>query len=411
MIKNISAIKKLVLGITMFLISLQSEGQGIVFFKGTFEQTIALAKKEGKNIFVDVYTTWCAPCKKMSSQTFTDSTVGEFFNKNFVSIKVDAEKESSNGFFKKYNADAFPSLFWLNSDGELLDKQTGYMDPRGLIYSAETAPTKNLEAANQALEERWERGERTYELFSKYVFGTLSTFSPEKIRSLTIDFLGSLSEEQLKSQDTYRILRSFMRGPADDIIFYTLIKNWDYYIAYEKDKDAAWINMYRCLIRTTSSYLLKKDVVGYKKAIEKIENLDFKYKDLYIESLEVERLIFNQKYSEALDMILTIGKKYGDNHSYIYGQYFYTLILGDYFIQKEVLDTDVDKLISIARLYAQHKATQESMIYLAASYARKGDYKTAYEYLASLGFYPKPMLSNAVYNKLLLPVPKKEFPW
>ncbi|MDP3437087.1 MAG: thioredoxin family protein [Bacteroidales bacterium] len=403
--------KKLLLVTALILFAGSSFGQGIVFFKGTFDQTLALAKKEGKQIFVDVYTTWCAPCKKMSMLTFTDPAVGEFFNKNFISFKVDAENESDHGFFKKYSAGAFPSLFWLTADGDLLDKQEGYKDPAGLIQAAKTAVTKNLEASNRALEERWKSGERSYDLFIKYVFGTLNTFAPEKIRPLTQEFLATLSKEQLRTEETYKIVRAFMRSPADDLIFKTLLDNWDFYVALESDKDGAWINMYRCLVRSTSAYLLQKDIEGYKAAITRMEGLDFRHKELYIESVGLEKLIFDHKYSEALDMILALGDKYGNAHPYIYGQYIYTLIIGEYFLQKEVLDSDADKLISIARMNSKYRATQESMVYLAASYARKGDYKKAYEYLASLGFYPKPMLSNAVYPKLRLPVPKNEFPW
>jgi len=36
---------------------------GIQFFKGTFQQALAKAKKENKMIMMDCYTTWCGPCK------------------------------------------------------------------------------------------------------------------------------------------------------------------------------------------------------------------------------------------------------------------------------------------------------------------------------------------------------------
>ena len=48
----------------------------------TFEQTkewkkvLKKAKKEKKLIFIDCYTSWCGPCKMLSSQVFTREDVG-----------------------------------------------------------------------------------------------------------------------------------------------------------------------------------------------------------------------------------------------------------------------------------------------------------------------------------------------
>ena len=397
--------------ITIVMMSTNSFAQGIVFTEGSFEEIVELAKKENKNIFVDAYTTWCAPCKKMTAQTFPDLQVGLFFNKNFVSIKLDAEKESSHGFFSKYKADAFPTLFWLNSDGELMDKQSGFMSPDELLKAAEMALTKNIEANYRALEKRWESGERTNDLFREYVFGDMRTIAPEKIKQHTIDYLSTLTDEQLKSYETYVIVRSFMRQPSNDIIFTTLLNNWDSYLDQEEDKESMWVNMYRTLVRSTSAHLFNKDQEGFEKAYESIASLDFEYIDFYIESLKLEKLIFSHEYEQALNMILSLGDKYFEQHPYMYNQYLYTLVIGDFFVQENTSCSETDKLLLIAKRNAKSKPTQESMLFLAASYAAKGDYKSAYEYLASLGFYPKPMLSNAVYPKLNLPVPRDEYPW
>ena len=95
--------------------------QGIEFFHGTYEEALQKAQAEGKQIFVDVYTSWCGPCKMMAKNVFTRQEVGDYYNNKFVCLKLDAEKESSHAFFKHYQANGYPSFFWLDARGNLLD--------------------------------------------------------------------------------------------------------------------------------------------------------------------------------------------------------------------------------------------------------------------------------------------------
>lgn len=84
--------------------------QGIEFFHGTYEEALQKARAEGKQIFVDVYTSWCGPCKMMAKNVFTRQEVGDYYNNKFVCLKLDAEKESSHAFFKHYQANGYPSF-------------------------------------------------------------------------------------------------------------------------------------------------------------------------------------------------------------------------------------------------------------------------------------------------------------
>lgn len=51
-------------------IQINSQGQGIEFFHGTWEEALEQAQIQDKVIFVDAYTTWCGPCKRMSKNVF-----------------------------------------------------------------------------------------------------------------------------------------------------------------------------------------------------------------------------------------------------------------------------------------------------------------------------------------------------
>ena len=45
-----------------------AHAQQVLFQRLTWQEAKDKARAEGKGIFVDVYTTWCAPCKKMAKK-------------------------------------------------------------------------------------------------------------------------------------------------------------------------------------------------------------------------------------------------------------------------------------------------------------------------------------------------------
>jgi thiol:disulfide interchange protein len=107
--------------------------KGIDFFKGTFQEALALAEKEQKHVFVDVYATWCGPCKQLKRTTFKDKEVGEYFNKNFINIAIDGETEEGDKILSRYNIRSYPTLLILDAKGRVLTRQTGFMKPYILI--------------------------------------------------------------------------------------------------------------------------------------------------------------------------------------------------------------------------------------------------------------------------------------
>lgn len=91
----------------------------------TFQQILAMAKAEGKPVFIDCYTEWCGPCKKMAKEVFPQKEAGDYFNSKFVCWKVDMEKGEGPEIAKKYDVAAYPTFLILNSDGSLRGNHVG----------------------------------------------------------------------------------------------------------------------------------------------------------------------------------------------------------------------------------------------------------------------------------------------
>ncbi len=66
--------------------------EGIRFEEGSFSTILKKAKDLKKPVFIDVYTSWCGPCKRMAKEIFPKKEVGEKFNASFINYALDAEK-------------------------------------------------------------------------------------------------------------------------------------------------------------------------------------------------------------------------------------------------------------------------------------------------------------------------------
>ena len=101
--------KKLLLVFVGLLCSLVISAQ-TNFQELSLEKAREQARAENKPIFLDCYTSWCGPCKMMANDVFTLEAAGNYFNKNFVCVKIDMEKGEGPAIGKQYEVDAYPTL-------------------------------------------------------------------------------------------------------------------------------------------------------------------------------------------------------------------------------------------------------------------------------------------------------------
>ncbi|HRD51114.1 MAG TPA: thioredoxin family protein [Flavobacteriales bacterium] len=123
----------------------------------SMEEAQAAVKKSPKPLFVDVYTTWCGPCRMLDARTFSDARVADYVNKHFYPVKFNAESGEPVTFkgqkFENPEFDpgrvggrngthqltlaianvqgriAYPTIVYLDSDLNVLAPVQGLMDP------------------------------------------------------------------------------------------------------------------------------------------------------------------------------------------------------------------------------------------------------------------------------------------
>lgn len=131
----------------------------------SFEEALTAAKAEGKKVFIDFYTSWCGPCKRLASNVFPSKEVGDYMNSNYVCIKLDAEKEGAE-LAKKFQVSAYPTLIVVDTDGNALGSFAGYKEGKDFISAVDAL--KDPDMNPERVKERYLAGERNGKLVFAY---------------------------------------------------------------------------------------------------------------------------------------------------------------------------------------------------------------------------------------------------
>ena len=103
------------------------EIKGTVFEKGTLKELLAKAAKEKKYLFVDVYATWCGPCRMVAP--VIDEIATEKAGQVAV-YKVDIDQSPDLAF--KYQVSSVPTLI-VFENGQIKNERLGAQPKQNIL--------------------------------------------------------------------------------------------------------------------------------------------------------------------------------------------------------------------------------------------------------------------------------------
>jgi thiol-disulfide isomerase/thioredoxin len=278
-------VKKMIFFLMIILISDISYGGGIEFYQGTWKEAMAEAKAQDKLLFVDAFAKWCGPCKKMARDVFTRDEVGEFFNENFINLKLDMEEADGLTFGKKYPVSAYPTLMFIAGDGEVVKRIKGAQQPDALINHGKIAIASYDRSDEYAA--LYEEGKRDYNTVYKYV-KTLNMAGKPSLK-IANDYI--LSNPDISDEQMALFLYE-AAIEADSRLFDEMLK-YKEVIVNKKGKDA----FKKRVVEACSATISKS--VDYDVSMLKDEALD-KCKEALGKEADTETLRLNMIY--AVDM-------------------------------------------------------------------------------------------------------------
>ena len=153
-VTNVIMKKETYILLLAILVSTNSISQEINWV--SFQEAIALQKKEPKKIMMDVYTNWCGPCKMLDKNTFQNEEVAKYVNENYYAVKFNGEgnsvvnykeqsftnpnynpandkrRNSPHEFARYLQINAYPTIVFFDENGDVITPLKGYQTPNQL---------------------------------------------------------------------------------------------------------------------------------------------------------------------------------------------------------------------------------------------------------------------------------------
>lgn len=293
--------------------------EGIHFFKGTFAEAQELAAKEHKIIFMDAYTSWCGPCKRMAREVFTNEEVGKFYNKHFINVKVDMEKGEGPKLAQKYRVSSYPTLLYIDDKGEVVHVAKGSRPSDQFIGLGKVALSKNDKSGEYA--KKYEEGDRSPNLLRAYAYALLNSAQPNlKIANEYIK-----SQKDLSKKENLEFLFDFA-NEADSKIFELALKNKEQIIKLKSEESFLDKIKTACNATVTKAIEFKVESLT-EEAKQKMKTANPKFAKEYGMIVDIKYNMGTDNMMAATDAIDKYLKKYAKKNAKKQHNFAYTFLM------------------------------------------------------------------------------------
>ncbi len=258
------------------------EKVGMNFIHTDWDKAKELAKKENKYIVADVYAYWCGPCKKMDRETFVNPKVADFYNKNFISFKIDMGRDENKAMNSVFKVQAFPTVVYYNPDGEEVYRFKGFRPPQMFLQEGKKALFDNAKYAEY--QEQFKNGKKSEDFL--YEFITFMGYGGKTDKDVIDTYLKKQSKKDLLNEKNMELIYGSVQN-SDSPFFKLLLDNKT---AYEEKygHDEVNLQLRNIALNDLRKALADKDEKRFKQSIDVVEHITLDGKELLKLQMQLE---------------------------------------------------------------------------------------------------------------------------
>lgn len=300
----------------------QENNEGVVFVENkTFAEAVAMAKESGKKVFLDCYTSWCGPCKMMTKNIFPQKAAGDYFNSEFVNIKIDMEKGEGPELAKRLKVRAYPTFVMFDGDGKEIGRLVGGMKTAEEFVEA----VKNAvgESSLSAMNERYDNGERSNEFMSKYLTVLSAAYESDKAKIVAEEMLEGKGQELLDNPVLFNVFIQYCSDPLSVPFQYVLDHKEEFVAKYPNAKldrtlASKWMTYPHTLIKRNSDGTATFDETAMKAFVEEMKNRKVENREEIVLLSNINVAEATNDWSNYAKYCTKYIKRYGENDMNIY---------------------------------------------------------------------------------------------
>jgi len=209
---------------------LRAQEKEIRWYKD-LKEAVAVAQQTNQPMMIDFWADWCAPCKVMDAEVYTNSELIDAFNEKMIGVRIHFDLQPDQ--VRKFNVPALPYFVFTNSYGTELMHHRGMLETDDLLAVVKAFPAdlSEINRLDRALQE------------DKNHFASLRDMAQRLRESGFYESSNGFYDKALKHDNAKR------DAAQREVIVYSMALNW---LAL-RDGKAAASALERCLKEFSNS--------------------------------------------------------------------------------------------------------------------------------------------------------------
>ena len=362
-----NALKHLFFLFILFYAQVASSQSTIIFSENGLQSALIKAKAENKPVLLWCYASWCPHCKTMKAEVFTNKSVADYFNKNFICVVQDMEKGDGIELNKEVKINAFPTFIFYDSNGTTIYRVEGELKSNAFIQEGKNAltPQKQLPYLKMLFEKDVSNSSNCYIYLRALKKGGMD------VSTVVKQYFATQSDKQLLSEINWRIISN---GVTD-----INSREMQFVIAHQKEF-AEITSPER--VKRKLDYLVKELLNPFVEASDTVNYLINRKPAVQIHLFSTDSLIFNfdlriwestKNWNEYSKICMQSTKTFAWNNltllNKIAGNFLNNindpkaLSLAELWAQRSlILDQQYDTYLLCSRLYRKLNNTKEAIV-------------------------------------------------